>query len=174
MSKGIVFKNRNNEKIYPCPYFPVGSIYMSLSSTNPSTYFGGTWVQVKDRFLLGAGDTYKAGNTGGSSTANLYHKHTTGNCTLTTSQIPAHSHWEKFISSDGNANSYVRKAGTGSNQGVYYANQTAWVASTGQPVYTNDTGGSQAHNHGDTGYAGSSSQSIMPPYYVVYIWRRTA
>lgn len=64
-SKAIRFKNKNNDYIYPCPYFPVGSIYISTISTNPSTYFGGKWEQIKDRFLLSAGNTYKAGNTGG-------------------------------------------------------------------------------------------------------------
>lgn len=43
---------------------------MSVNSINPSTLFGGTWEQLKDRFLLGAGDTYTNGDTGGSSTNN--------------------------------------------------------------------------------------------------------
>ena len=43
MAKAIQFRNKNNEKIYPCPYYPVGSIYQSTSSTNPTTYFGGVW-----------------------------------------------------------------------------------------------------------------------------------
>lgn len=30
------------------------------------------------------------------------------------------------------------------------------------------------HTMSNTGSAGSSSQSIMPPYLVVYIWKRTA
>ncbi|MGN1312296.1 MAG: phage baseplate protein, partial [Bacilli bacterium] len=46
MSKGIRFRNKNNEHIYPCPYMPIGSIFKSTSSTNPSTYFDGTWVLV--------------------------------------------------------------------------------------------------------------------------------
>ena len=46
MSKGIKFRNKNNEHIYPCPYMPVGSIFKSTSNTNPSTYFDGTWVLV--------------------------------------------------------------------------------------------------------------------------------
>lgn len=46
--------------------YPVGSIYMSVNSTNPSQLFGGTWQQIKNVFLLGAGDTYTAGSTGGS------------------------------------------------------------------------------------------------------------
>lgn len=47
--------------------YPVGSIYLSVNNINPSTIFGGTWVQLKDRFLLGAGDTYTAGDTGGEA-----------------------------------------------------------------------------------------------------------
>ena len=59
--------NDNVDNIYP-----VGSIYLSTNSTNPGTLFGGTWVQIKDKFLLSAGDTYTAGTTGGSATH--YHK----------------------------------------------------------------------------------------------------
>lgn len=49
--------------------YPVGSIYLSTSSTSPSSLFGGTWEQIKDVFLLAAGDTYTAGSTGGSADA---------------------------------------------------------------------------------------------------------
>lgn len=28
--------------------FPIGSIYMNINSTNPSEYFGGTWVQWEE------------------------------------------------------------------------------------------------------------------------------
>lgn len=35
--------------------WPVGSIYLSASEISPETLFGGTWEQVKDRFLLAAG-----------------------------------------------------------------------------------------------------------------------
>ena len=65
----------------PLAAYPVGSIYMSVNSTNPQDIFGGTWTQLKDRFLLGAGSTYKAGNTGGAATV-----------TLTVDQMPSHSH----------------------------------------------------------------------------------
>ena len=41
---------------------------MSVNNTNPSNLFGGTWTQLKDRFLLGAGSTYTNGSTGGSAT----------------------------------------------------------------------------------------------------------
>lgn len=47
---------------------PVGSLYMSASPTSPAELFGGTWEQIKDKFILAAGDTYAAGSTGGSQT----------------------------------------------------------------------------------------------------------
>jgi microcystin-dependent protein len=61
--------------------YPVGSIYLSVNSTSPSSIFGGTWEQIKDTFLLGSGDTYTAGATGGEASH-----------TLTINEIPAHDH----------------------------------------------------------------------------------
>lgn len=61
--------------------WPVGSIYMSMVSTNPGTLFGGTWVRMENRFLLGAGSGYAAGATGGEA------EHT-----LTGNEMPSHYH----------------------------------------------------------------------------------
>ena len=61
--------------------YPVGSIYWSSNNTNPGTLFGGTWTQIKDRFILAAGDYNSNGATGGAATV-----------TLTVSNMPSHSH----------------------------------------------------------------------------------
>lgn len=54
---------------------PVGSIYLSTQSTSPASLFGGTWEQIKDRFLLAAGDTYSAGETGGAASRTIQWQH---------------------------------------------------------------------------------------------------
>ena len=66
--------------------YPIGSIYTSSKSTSPADLFGGTWIQIKDTFLLTAGDSYAAGSSGGSAT----HTHTSA----------AHTHtcWTYFNS----------------------------------------------------------------------------
>lgn len=125
--------------------YPVGSIYLSVSNTNPSTLFGGTWEQIQDRFLLSAGSTYTAGDTGGEATH-----------TLTDLEMPSHNH--RLI------NGYSGGTWSGGNYG-----QVANTGTTGEKhvFYDNDTsrttsaGGGQAHNN-------------MPPYLVVYMWKRTA
>lgn len=52
-------------------FHPVGSIYISNDSTSPAQLFGGDWLQIKDTFILAAGDKYKAGTTGGSDTISI-------------------------------------------------------------------------------------------------------
>lgn len=61
--------------------YPVGSIYMSVNSTNPKNLFGGTWEQIQGKFLLGMNNDYPAGSTGGEAT----HK-------LTQGEMPKHNH----------------------------------------------------------------------------------
>ena len=51
--------------------YPVGTVYISANSTSPASLFGGTWERLKDRFLLGAGDIYAAGDTGGEAAVKL-------------------------------------------------------------------------------------------------------
>ena len=64
---------------------PVGSIFQSTDSTSPAELFGGTWEQIKDRFLLAAGDSHAAGSTGGEATH-----------TLTKAELPDHTHTLKY------------------------------------------------------------------------------
>lgn len=129
-SYGKIYQNKSNVSITPFDIYnlyPVGSIYMSVNSTNPSNYFGGTWEQIKDRFLLACGSTYSNGVTGGEAT----HK-------LTVEEIPAHSH-------------YIKSYRGGAQWSVGYlwsrAAADAGNAEGGQSNYTYDTGGSKAHNN---------------------------
>ncbi len=150
MSKGIVFKTRNNEKIYPCPYFPIGSIYLSVSNINPGSVFGGSWEQIKDKFLLTAGNTYSAGTTGGNT---------------------SHSH---KLSSNGYAEISLHGAGEvkyhelNNNTGV-----SNWTANF--QVKTNQGGSiSQTSSWGASLGGNTDSASSLPPYLVVYAWKRVS
>lgn len=116
---------------------PVGSIYQSTDSTDPSTLFGGTWERIKDRFLLAAGDTFAAGKTGGEASH-----------TLTADEIP-----EIKMSYQYTGQSTV--IGTDAIR-LYDVN--------GQP---NQYTGPQSSN------CGGKAHNNMPPYLVVYMWKRT-
>lgn len=111
-----------NEKNILESFYPIGSIYISTNETNPQTLFGGTWEQIKDTFLLGAGDTYNAGATGGEA------EHT-----LTIEEMPSHTH-KQF-----NRNWYVTPQNTQTN--------TAGNADGEMEALTSATGGGQAHNN---------------------------
>ena len=130
--------------------YPVGSIYMSANSTSPASFLGGTWEQLKDRFLIGAGGNYSNGTTGGEATH-----------TLTIDEIPRHEHYQRTRTSDNNLNRLVYNVGGGSYSGANQDKNSYWVNNVDKCVSTEPTGGGQAHNN-------------MPPYLSVYMWKRTA
>lgn len=129
--------------------YPIGSIYLSVNSTSPASLFGGTWEQIKDRFLLAAGDAYSAGLTGGEA-----------NHTLTENEMPSHKHG---INTD--LDGYGGVSPTGN-----YIKMKDNSAVNG---YTSDTG--VAYNGWGTSAAGGgASHNNMPPYLTVYMWKRVS
>ncbi len=72
--------------------YPVGSLYWSSNNVNPSTLFGGTWVQIKDKFILAAGDTYDVNTSGGAATHSVTFTGTTDEHALTLEEMPRHLH----------------------------------------------------------------------------------
>ena len=152
--------------------YPIGSIYMSTVSTDPGTLFGGTWTQLEDRFLLTAGSTYTAGDTGGA----VNHAHTTQGHTLTESEIPSHSHGTSssthttfVLARGGDTHAIERKGFTTGGTNYAYANTLSSDGNLSRLGQTGTTGSGGSHSHGNTG-----SSSNMPPYLVVYAWERTA
>lgn len=143
MPKGVQLYDNTGDKVYPCPYFPIGAIYMSLSSTNPRAFFGGTWEQIKEKFLLACSDTYKSGSTGGET-----------DHTLSISEMPAHSHGSNG-GTLGTCNYGFGREVSGLQQGGAWSDVGV---GRGSPQ-TYNAGGGQAHNN-------------MPPYLAVYVWKR--
>ena len=120
---------------------PIGSIYSSTAATSPADLFGGTWERIKGAFIWGIDDGETAGVTGGEKTH-----------TLTTAEMPSHSHYQKrYWGSSGSENQAYTAGAEFTNPNVYGS----------QIDTTHSTGGGEPHNN-------------MPPYYGAYVWRRTA
>ena len=129
--------------------YPVGCIYMSVSSTNPSTIFGfGTWVAWGNgRVPVGVNTSDSNFNTvektGGSSSVKL-----------TVNQMPSHSHTTGVF----NSVSGIAENGL-TDLWIVGGGETA--TTYGESIPSRDVGGGQAHTN-------------LQPYITCYMWKRTA
>lgn len=168
--------------------YPIGSIYLSVSEKNPAILFGGTWVKIEDRVLLGAGTNYTNGEQGGEAEVTLEvnnlpsHSHDYTHATavqdhaLTDAEMPRHTHlYQKALMA---LDSYEKAAVSAASTGVFNA---AVYEEGNKFTYPNYSGLGEAHNHGLTTES-ASTQSVgtntpinnMPPYLTVNIWKRIA
>lgn len=172
--------------------FPVGSIYMSTNSTNPSEYFGGTWVQWgSGRVPVGVDSTQSEFNyaekAGGTKTVDLSHSHTVNSHSHSS---PAHIHslesgWAKIGRCMNHTEGISYKTGPGAGSTTYDRTQTNGGGIAGGSFAATDTaalgGNTSSTSPGNTGSASpgtnsqlSGSQSILQPYITCYMWKRTA
>lgn len=136
---------------------PIGSVYLSFDSTDPSELFGGTWEGItgvassdsEPRFLYVTNPNspaiIEAGTKGGSEKKKL-----------TLENMPSHSHY--VLDSQGRRTSLFKTdAGAG----------TIWELASYDSV--------ESKNNLHTDNVGSGTEfDILPPYTVVYGWKRVA
>ena len=170
--------------------FPVGAIYITVGNTNPGTFLGGTWTQIaQGRTLIGVGtlggDTYAAGDTGGSSRVALIiseipsHNHggaTGGQSTNhthvgTTASDGTHTHSTPL--SDGGFFAYSGGGGiSGTNRPL---GNDGTTSSAGAHTHTFTTAGASVdHTHSIVSQGGGAAHENRMPYLAVYFWQRTA
>ena len=148
-------------------FYPVGSIYTSMNSTDPSELFGGTWEQITDRFLYCADSS---GTTGGSST-------------ITEANLPAHTHTFSGTNASSvlnvlpisNANILTNVSG-GGNLSVTSRGGSGTSSCVSLENSTSETCDKLTFNYTPVGTLSStgSGEEFLPPYITVYAWYRTA
>ena len=155
--------------------YPVGSIYMSVNATNPSTYFGGTWV------AWGAGRVPVGINTSDSNFNTVEKTGGAPTVTLTTAQMPAHTH--TFTGSSATTSSkgaHTHNIGRDTDGGSGSSRYTVHSAGVSGAGGTSPTSSAGAHTHTVTANGtnantgGGGAHSNLQPYIVCYMWKRTA
>ncbi|MDD3341461.1 MAG: hypothetical protein PHN72_04680 [Bacilli bacterium] len=144
-----ISKNQLNET------YPVGSIYISTSSTSPSTLFGGVWEAYgTGRTLVGIntadGNFNTVGKTGGSTTT-----------TLSAANLPSHTHSIPALSGSTNA--------AGAHTHTY--SETTSAAGNHNHTFSGTTSSAGAHTHPnhpnvfvDKRYSDGASSGGYPSY----------
>ena len=166
--------------------YPVGSIYMSVNNTNPSTLFGGTWTAWGSGKVPVGVDTSQTPfntveKTGGSKDAVVpYHRHsipalsgsaTGGSCTISSSGGHSHTY-------DKSSRSSFKESGSGNTHYSHSGWTATYVGGNGAhthtvPAHTHSVSTS-ANNTGYAGTDGNAANANLQPYITCYMWKRTA
>ena len=155
--------------------FPIGYIYISTSSKNPGSTFGGVWQKIANgRCLLSVDETVESGQTGGTKTE-----------TLTIEQMPSHNHSATTNNAGNHSHTFAIKNNSdelqggysgraiGSTGGMWYGGRIGFINTGG---WSNTTNMSQTHTHAvnTSQSGGGESHNNMQPYYTAYIWTKVA
>ena len=177
-------------------YYPVGSLYLSVTETNPADIYGGEWVKIaQGQTLIGSSDAYALGSTGGNESitltqANIPSYDLIVNDPGHTHNLtdPGHEHTGTITGgnhrhaatvggpSTNNINAHSAFDGNTYGNGTLYTgwsgdltfNATIQSATTGITIDGATTG--ITVNSGGSGEA----ISVMQPYLAVNIWQRIA
>lgn len=126
--------------------YPIDSLFISTTSTNPSAYLGGMWERWgQGRVPISVSDTDSDFNTANKTGGEKTH-------TLLTDEMPSHLHAKGTLATSDAGSHEHSVSGTAASAGNHSHTISGSTASAG---------GGNAHNN-------------MPPYITCYMWRRTA
>jgi hypothetical protein len=146
-----LYENGGDFEVNP---YPIGTVYMSFNGTSPASLFGGSWTQLKSKFLLASS------NTATSSATPMYNSTTTGGSA--DAVTVAHTH--NFVGTGGDIDGYDASFLLRGNPNASYRNP-AWYFGS----FNTDSGQLSLKTAGESGVGKN-----MPPYQVVYMWRRVS
>ncbi len=175
--------------------WPVGSVFISVVSTNPATLLGvGTWSAIATgRFLIGVdsgqGALDTAEETGGAAThghtftqpdshAAAAHSAHAGATVANHTDVVNHTHTENInTATTGGAVGFpaLKDASTGGSEATGLV--TSNPVSGGVAAQVHTVGQASAHSdHAAAAHAGGAvaTGGVLPPYFAVYMWKRTA
>ena len=131
-------------------FYPIDAVYISFKATSPSELFGGTWEELPSgRFLMASSGA--AGTTGGSE----YHMH--GADTMVAE-----------IAMDPNSSNVLQWNEVVTDNYIYYSTNKQLT------LFNEPMGVSTGTCLGVKVIGSTSSQSNLPPYITVHMWKRTA
>lgn len=143
---------------------------MSTSSTNPSNFFGGTWVAWgSGRVPVGVNTSDSNFNTvekTGGSAALQSHTHGIPSLSGSTSSDGSHRHNSGHGYNNVSKGTDAKTVSTNwYDSDDYSQNMTSWNGTHTHTVTTNAS---------NTGSAGSGNSGNLQPYITCYMWKRTA
>jgi len=159
--------------------YPVGAIYISISSVNPGTHLGGTWVRFGEGAVLaGVSTTDSDFDFRANFTVRGAKTHT-----LTSAQMPAHNH--PFTNATGSFSTRDADGRVGifalpsGNNGVYSGRNFTSAYSAGHTFHSGSRPQDIDFNLANGGFTINNSGSgaahnNLPPYITVFMWRRSS
>lgn len=145
--------------------YPVGSVYQTTDQNfDPAVVWGGAWERIKGRVLVGVDDGdpdfSKAGKTGGKKAHNHQYgiRYAVNYAKISGEDSPA--------ADSGSLTVINMDDGSEGTRSTLPTGRYNFGPSSDQMQVT-ESGGKKIT-------AKTTTESVLPPYYTVYIWRRTA
>lgn len=121
--------------------YPVGSIYISVNDTNPSILFGGTWERfAQGKTLVGVNESEDEFDTVEKTGGEKTH-------TLTTTEMPAHTHTQAAHTHSGSAQSGGSHSHTASSNSTGAHTHGGTIASGGSHNHSASSNNTGNHTH---------------------------
>ena len=126
---------------------PVGSLYISENATSPAELYGGTWERIEDCTIWGASDTHPAGTTVEAGLPNI----------------------KGTFALIGQNGAFIR---SGYATGCFEPGSSTNICVPQGQTETNT--GSTVFSASRYNSIYGASDTVQPPAYCTYIWRRIA